>query len=94
MEIPRGMGVFRAKRLEEEYEAKLEFRGVDGVQNKKSSMTVFGYFLELHYRKKIATEKAHRRTLCKGVGIGSTWYGALEIQTPWHDPRFFTSKSN
>ena len=36
-EIPRGRGVFEAKILEAKYEAKLEFPGGTGVQNKKPS---------------------------------------------------------
>ena len=36
LEIHRGkVGVLKAKLLEEKYEAKLEFPGAEGVQNKK-----------------------------------------------------------
>ena len=38
LEIPRGRGVLEAKNLETKYEAKLEFPGGRGVQNKKPSM--------------------------------------------------------
>ena len=37
LEIPRGREILKAKLLEEKYEAKLEFPGGWGVQNKKSS---------------------------------------------------------
>ena len=35
-EIPRGRGVLKVKILEAKYEAKLEFPGRTGVQNKKT----------------------------------------------------------
>ena len=38
LEIPRGRGVLKVKILEATYEAKLEFPGGQGVQNKKPSM--------------------------------------------------------
>ena len=38
MEIPWRMGVLKAKILEAKYEAKLEFLGGEGVQNKDPSM--------------------------------------------------------
>ena len=38
MEIPRGRGDLKAKLLEGQYEAKLEFPGGVGVQNKKPSV--------------------------------------------------------
>ena len=38
LEIPRGRGIFKVKILEAGYEAKLEFPGGGGVQNKKPSM--------------------------------------------------------
>ena len=43
-------GVLKAKILEAKYEAKLEFPGGMGVQNKKPSVCKgeYGYFLELH----------------------------------------------
>ena len=44
MEIPRGKGVLKVKISEAKYEAKLEFPGGRGVQNKK---TFRGYFQEL-----------------------------------------------
>ena len=47
LEIPRGRGVLKAKFLEAMYETKLEFPG-GGVQNKKPSMGVYGYFLDMH----------------------------------------------
>ena len=37
-EIPRGRGVLKVKILEAKYEAKLEFPGGRGVQNKKPSV--------------------------------------------------------
>ena len=37
-EIPRGRGVLKVKILEAKYEAKLEFPGGKGVQNKKPSV--------------------------------------------------------
>ena len=48
-EIPRGRGgVLKAKTLEAKYEAKLEFLGGEGVQNKNLPWGEYGYFLELH----------------------------------------------
>ena len=46
----RGGAGLKAKPLEEKCEAKLEFPGGRGVQNKKPSMEGggYGYFLELH----------------------------------------------
>ena len=38
LEIPRGRGVLKVKILEAKYEAKLEFPGGQGVQNKNPSM--------------------------------------------------------
>ena len=38
LEIPRGRGDLKAKLLEGQYEAKLEFPGAVGVQNKKPSV--------------------------------------------------------
>ena len=38
LEIPRGRGVLKVKILEAKYEAKLEFPGGTGVQNKKPSV--------------------------------------------------------
>ena len=38
MEIPKGRGMLKVEILEAKYEAKLEFPGVMGVQNKKPSM--------------------------------------------------------
>ena len=46
-EISRGWGVLKVKSLEAKYEAKLEFPGGRGVQNKKPSVGEYGYFLEL-----------------------------------------------
>ena len=46
-EIPRGRGVLKVKILEAKYEAKLEFPGGRGMQNKKPSVGENGYFLEL-----------------------------------------------
>ena len=37
-EIPRGRGVLKVKILEAKYEAKLEFPGGMGVQNKRPSV--------------------------------------------------------
>ena len=37
-EVPRGRGVLKVKILEAKYEAKLEFPGGMGVQNKKPSL--------------------------------------------------------
>ena len=47
-EIPRGRGLLKVKILEANYEAKLEFSGGTGVQNKKPFMGEYGCFLELH----------------------------------------------
>ena len=48
-EIPKERGVLKPKRLEEKYEAKLEFPwGRGGAKLKKPSVGEYGYFLELH----------------------------------------------
>ena len=49
-EIPRGRGVLKATMLEAKYEAKLEFPGGAGVQNKRPRVGggEYGYFLDLH----------------------------------------------
>ena len=45
LEIPRGSGVLKVKLLEEKHEAKLEFPGGEGVQDKNldlwGSMGIF-----------------------------------------------------
>ena len=38
LEIPRGRGVLKVKILEAKYEAKMEFPGEGGVQNRKPSV--------------------------------------------------------
>jgi len=43
LEIPRGRGVSKAKILEAKYEAKLEFLGGRGVQNKNLPWGEYGY---------------------------------------------------
>ena len=46
---PRGRGILKGKILEAKYEAKLEFPGEGGVQNKNASVKgEYGYFLKLH----------------------------------------------
>ena len=46
--IPRGRGVLKVKILEIKYEAKLEFPGGRGMQNKKPSVWEYEYFVGLH----------------------------------------------
>ena len=43
-----GGGGLRSQNFRSKDEEKLEFLGGMGVQNKKSSMGEYGYFLELH----------------------------------------------
>ena len=47
-DIPRGRGVLSPKILEEKYDAKVEFPGGGGVQNKNLPWGEYGYFLEMH----------------------------------------------
>ena len=54
LEIPRGRGSLKGKILEAKYEAKLEFAGGRGVQNKNlpwGGGGEYGYFLELQISK-------------------------------------------
>ena len=46
MEIPRGSGVLKAKSLEAQYEAKLEFPGGSGCKTKKPSVRGVWIFSE------------------------------------------------
>ena len=49
LEIPRGRGDLKAKLLEGQYEAKLEFPGgVPGCKTKNLPWGEYGYFQELH----------------------------------------------
>ena len=49
MEIPRGRGDLKAKLLEGQYEAKLEFPGgCGGAKQINLPWGEYGYFLELH----------------------------------------------
>ena len=49
LEIPRGRGDLKAKLLEGQYEAKLEFPGECwGAKQKNHPWGEYGYFLELH----------------------------------------------
>jgi len=60
LEIPRGRGVFKAKLLEGQYEAKLEFpRGCGGAKQKTfrgGSMDIF-WNNTMHYRLLIYKQK-------------------------------------
>jgi len=48
-----GEGVLKAKILEAKYEARLEFLGSRGVQNKNLPRGEYGYSLELHINEKL-----------------------------------------
>ena len=47
LEIPRGRGVLKVKKLEAKYEAEMEFPAGEGCKT-KTFHGGYGYFLELH----------------------------------------------